>query len=171
MKNAEKQSGGGGLSVEDNQSLFLYILPGALAYGQGNGLDGYYHMGIDINYGEKSPVYPLKGGAVCDIIDINSPYSAIGIQSSFYLPETDTFQEYVIWYLHMEINKDLKEKDTVTLNTQLGTISNKGDNIPVHLHIEVQEPGHDPMVPSSAGLHLTGNYFGAYNLLDLMEEA
>ena len=70
MKNAEKQSGGGGLSVEDNQSLFLYILPGALAYGQGNGLDGYYHMGIDINYGEKSPVYPLKGGAVCDIIDI-----------------------------------------------------------------------------------------------------
>ena len=94
-------------------------------------------MGIDINYGEKSPVYPLKGGTVCDIIDINSPYSAIGIRSSFYLPETDTFQEYVIWYLHMKINENLSVNDTVTLNTKLGEISNKGDNIPVHLHIEV----------------------------------
>lgn len=168
----DRVSGGGILSVEDNPSLFLYNFPGALAYGQGGGLDGYYHMGIDINYGKGSPVYPLKAGKFVGVK--LGDYSAVGIESSFLLPEEDVAQTYVIWYLHMEIAEETFSKvkgDYISLDTKLGKISNQGQNIPDHLHIEVQKPKGEPMVPSSAGLHLTGNYFGAYNLLDLMEEA
>lgn len=164
-------SGGGDLSVEDNQSLFLYNLPGALAYGQGDGLDGYYHMGIDINYGEGLPVYPLKAGKLSYIFGMEKGYSAVGIESSFLLPDENVAQTYIIWYLHMAIDKNLPSKlnKKVSFDTVLGTISNQGKNIPAHLHIEAQKTGPEPMVPSNAGLHLTGNYFGAYNLLDLMQ--
>jgi hypothetical protein len=166
----DRVSKNGPLDVSENAGAFLHNFPGALAYGQGIGLDGYYHMGIDINYGTGAAVYPLKEGTVFGII--HDSYSAIGIKSSFFLPDEDTPQDFVVWYLHMIINENLDVDDPVTFNTSLGTISNQGYKIQPHLHIEVQKPDRDkPMVPSEAGLYLKGDYFGAYDLLDFIEAA
>ena len=169
----DRVSNGGSLDVSKNPGSFLHNFPGALAYGQGSGLDGYYHMGIDINYGTEATVYPLKAGKIINILHMDPyQYSAIGIESSFLLPDVDAPQKYVIWYLHMKINNNLHIGETVTPDTELGIISNQGYHIQPHLHIEVQKPDRlEPMVPSSAGLYLKGDYFGAYDLLDFIEAA
>lgn len=164
----DRVSNGGSLDVSKNPGSFLHNFPGALAYGQDSSLNGYYHMGIDINYGTDAKVYPLKEGTVFGIK--YSPYSAVGIESSFLLPDEDTPQNYVIWYLHMK-NISVNKGQPVGSNTRLGTIGDVGAEGNPHLHIEVQKLGDDPMVPSSAGLYLKGNYFGAYDLLDFIEAA
>ena len=167
----DKVSGGSHpLDVSKYEYRFLYNFPGALAYGQTSSLNGYYHMGIDINY-PSSFVYPLKEGEIVDVWDDKSPYgySAVGIKSSFLLPDEDAPQDFVIWYLHMNINNDLYSMNYAAADTRLGTIGEQGVPGNPHLHVEVQKPGTDPMVPSSAGLYLKGNYFGAYDLLDFIE--
>ena len=173
QKPYDRVSKNGPLDVSENEHLFLYNFPGALAYGQTNALNGYYHMGIDINYFKGSDVYPLEEGEIVDVWDDKSPhkYSAVGIKSSFLLPDEDTPQDFVIWYLHMDINNALYSMEYVTTDTQLGTIGEQGVPGNPHLHIEVQKPGTEPMVPSSAGLYLKGNYFGAYDLFDFIEAA
>lgn len=164
----DRVSDNGGLDVSENEYRFLYNFPGALAYGQTNALNGYYHMGIDINY-PSSSVYPLKEGTVFGIK--YSPYSAVGIESSFLLPDEDTPQNYVIWYLHMK-DISVNEGQPVGSNTLLGKIGDVGAEGNPHLHIEVQKPDRrEPMIPSSAGLYLKGNYFGAYDLFDFIEAA
>ena len=75
------------------------------------------------------------------------------------------------WYLHMK-DISVNKGQPVGSNTCLGTIGDVGAEGNPHLHIEVQKPDRrEPMVPSSAGLYLKGNYFGAYDLLDFIEAA
>jgi len=152
-------------------SACLYNFPGAVAYGQG-GLDGYFHYGVDMVF--DGAVYPYKDGT---FFGTNPSDGAVGIKHSF--PQGDC----VFWYLHMTTNFSKGKGDFVSKNTCIGQVGTTG-GVPKHLHIEAQPlkilnaegklTDSLPRSPIDNKIYLKavdGNYFGAYDLLDFIEEA
>lgn len=159
-----------------SDSACLYNFPGAIAYGQGN-LNGYFHYGVDMVF--DGNVYPYKDGTFWG----TSPRDgAVGIKHSF--PQGDC----VFWYLHMTdiLNQkelEFQKGDFVSADTRIGQVGTTG-GVPKHLHIEAQplkiidSEGNVaksmPRNPRDNKIYLKavdGNYFGAYDLLDFIEEA
>lgn len=99
---------------------------------------GKYHPGIDINKALGSDIYSTINGTVINI-DERSGYQ-------YYVAIKHRDYNYVVLYLHLEIDpdlkQDLKQNGTITVMagvTKIGKESNRGPgNLPSHLHVEVQ---------------------------------